>query len=127
MTSMLYRVVSLEDFKAALEQGVVPRCGSDERDGFVHLSTSETLLGTANLYFVPAEAPLALEIDPEALGDGLVWEVVEARGGARFPHLYAPNIPMGAVCAAIRLEHDGQRFHLGRRRSPKDAMEEGEA
>ena len=71
MNDFLYRVVSLEDWKQAQRLGQVPRCGSDERDGFVHLSTEETVIETANLYFELSEAPVALEIDPKLVGESV--------------------------------------------------------
>ena len=118
MTDLLYRIVGLEDWDIAQRQGHVPRCGSDERDGFVHLSTAETYLETADLYFVPAEDPVVLEIDAQALGSALRWEAVETRGGTQFPHLYAPGIPLAAVRGVIRLEHGPAGFRKGRRLPP---------
>ena len=108
MNDSLYRVVSLEDWNQAQGLGRVPRCGSDDRDGFVHLSTEETVIETANLYFEISEAPLALEIDPKLLGDDLKWERVASRGGVAFPHLYAEGIPLSAVRAVISLDHSTQ-------------------
>ena len=108
MTDCLYRVVSLEDWEQAQRFGRVPRCGADDRDGFVHLSTVETFIETANLYFEIAEAPLALEIDPKLLGDALKWEAVASRGGVSFPHLYSEGIPLSAVRAVISLDHSLQ-------------------
>ena len=105
MNDFLYRVVSLEDWEQAQRLGRVPRCGSDERDGFVHLSTEETFIETANLYFEISESPLALEIDPEHLGNDLKWERVASRGGVAFPHLYSEGIPLSAVRAVISLDH----------------------
>ena len=115
----VYRVISSEDWEAAQRTGVVPRCGADERDGFVHLSTSDTMLETANLYFEPEEAPLIIEVLTQALGEALLWEVVASRGGQRFPHLYAEGIPYEAINATIELALDaerGQTFKLGARR-----------
>ena len=108
MNDSLYRVVSREDWEQAQRLGRVPRCGSDERDGFVHLSTEETVIETANLYFELSEAPLALEIDPKHLGNDLKWERVASRGDVAFPHLYAEGIPLSAVCAVICLDHSTQ-------------------
>ena len=105
MNDSLYRVVSLEDWEQAQKLGRVPRCGADARDGFVHLSTEETFLETANLYFEISEAPLALVIDPGLLGGDLKWETVESRGGAAFPHLYSEGIPLSAIRAVIFLDH----------------------
>ena len=105
MNNSLYRVVSLEDWEETQKLGRVPRCGSDERDGFVHLSTEETFIETANLYFEISESPLALEIDPEHLGNDLKWERVASRGDVAFPHLYSEGIPLSAVRAVISLDH----------------------
>ena len=113
MSSFIYRVVSREDWEHAQALGQVPRCGADERDGFVHLSTLETVLQTANLYFDVSEEPLVLKIDAALLGSALKWEAVASRGGALFPHLYAPGIPLPTVQAAIVLEHAGEQgFHF---------------
>lgn len=108
MNDFLYRVVSLEDWEQAQRLGRVPRCGSDDRDGFVHLSTEETVIETANLYFELSEVPVALEIDPKHLGDALRWEAVPTRGGEAFPHLYSEGIPLSAVRAVISLDHSTQ-------------------
>ena len=117
MSQYIYRVVSLEDWTQAQQLGRVPRCGADDRDGFVHLSTEETMLETANLYFETSEKPLALEIDPKLLGDDLKWESVESRGGIAFPHLYAEGIPMPAVRAAIVLDHSQENgFSFGQKK-----------
>ncbi len=106
---MLYRIVSLEDWKQTLTQGQVPRCGADERDGFVHLSTQDNFIETANLYYEEVEQPVVLEIDPEVLGDALRWEVVPSRNNQAFPHLYAPGVPLSAVrsVATLRMEASG--------------------
>ena len=117
MNEYIYRVVSLEDWNQTQKVGCVPRCGADDRDGFVHLSTEETMLETANLYFETSEQPLALQIDPKVLGDDLKWEAVESRGGAAFPHLYAEGIPLAAVRAAIVLDHSRESgFSAGQKK-----------
>ena len=122
----VYRVISGEDWEIAQRTGVVPRCGADERDGFVHLSTADTMLETANLYFEPAEAPLIVEVLTRQLGAALRWEEVASRGGERFPHLYAPGIPYHAITAYIALEvhADGVGgFTLGARSTVSHAGE----
>ena len=118
MTDFLYRIVGLEDWETAQKEGRVPRCGADDRDGFVHLSTQANYLETADLYFEPAEQPVALEIDPTALGDALKWERVETRGGAEFPHLYAPGIPTTAVRAVLILAPTASGFVSQKRTLP---------
>ena len=110
MSKYLYRIVDQTDWEIAQREGVVPRCGADDRDGFVHLSTENDYLETANRYFVPAERPLALVVDEAALGGTLRWEVVTRRGGVRFPHLYAAGIPLQSVRGIIRLDHGDNGF-----------------
>ena len=112
---VVYRVVSKEDWEITKQVGRVPRCGSDERDGYVHLSTAETMLQTANLYFEPAEEPLIIEIQSQSLGEALRWEKVASRNDQIFPHLYAEGIPYPAVTAYIELVAQGQGFVLGSR------------
>ena len=111
---VVYRVISKEDWKIAKQVGRVPRCGSDERDGYVHLSTAETMLQTANLYFEPAEEPLIIELQSQALGKSLRWEKVASQNQS-FPHLYAEGIPYHAVTACIELVVHNQGFALGPR------------
>ena len=106
MKDLLYRVIPEEGWPETLRCGEVPLCGADQRDGFVHLSTEDTVLQTAALYFTPEESPIVLEISSDGLGDALRWEEVESRDGERFPHLYAPGIPLTAIRARIELIPD---------------------
>ena len=111
----IFRVVGQLDWDTARESGVVPACGSDLRDGFIHLSVFEAVIDTANLYFEPDEQPLVLEVEVEKLGNDLRWEPVPSRDNQPFPHLYAPGIPLAAVCALHALHHRDDTFVLGAR------------
>ena len=113
----VYRVVSYTDWLETQQTQRVPRCGADDRDGFVHLSTAETMLETANLYFTPEEQPLILEIATERLGEALRWEEVAHRDGQRFPHYYAPHIPAKAITHIQQLTINADQFSLGFRTS----------
>ena len=109
-------MVSQDDWERTLIEGAVPLCGSDKRSGFVHLSSWDDVLRTADLYFEPDESPLALCVEPGALHEALKWESVESRGGASFPHLYGRRIPLGAVTALHRLEiNEVGTFQLGQK------------
>lgn len=70
--------------------GAMARPSDDDlRDGFIHLSTAEQLEGTLARHFAGQSGLLKLSVDPRRVPPGaLVWE--RSRGGARFPHLYAP-------------------------------------
>jgi len=117
MKKLVYRIVGMEDWRMAQATGKVPKCGSDQASGFVHLSGADTLLETAALYFEPSEEPVALEIDAALLGDALKWEKVKERGGALFPHLYG-QIDTQVVHAMIVLETEASGgYRLGERQS----------
>jgi len=113
MDDVIYRIVGMEDWQRARERGRVPRCGADQRDGFVHLSTREDHLETAARFFEAVESPVALEIDPAALGGALEWTAGEA--GRLEPRLHAPGIPLAAIRAVIHLRIADEAFVHGER------------
>lgn len=66
----------------------------DLADGFIHFSTGLQVRETAAKHFAGQADLLLVAVDPAKLGDALRWE--PSRGGALFPHLYAP-LPLDAV------------------------------
>lgn len=92
---------------AELEGGSFAGSADDRRDGYIHLSTSAQLTATVDKHFADGADLHVAEVDLEALGEAIRWEV--SRGGEEFPHLYGP-LPLDAVVAYSPLErdHDGQ-------------------
>ncbi len=79
----------------------------DKRDGFIHFSAGDQVIATAEKYFSDCETLHVLAIDAGKLpADALKWEA--SRGGALFPHLYAP-MPLSAVARhdIVKREDDG--------------------
>jgi uncharacterized protein (DUF952 family) len=66
----------------------------DLADGFIHFSTGAQLRETAAKHFAGQDKLLLIAVDPAALGEALRFE--PSRGGALFPHLYAPLAPSQA-------------------------------
>jgi uncharacterized protein (DUF952 family) len=66
----------------------------DYADGFIHFSTGEQAVETAARHFAGQDHLLLVAVDAAALGPALKYE--PSRGGALFPHLYAP-LPLTAV------------------------------
>lgn len=67
----------------------------DHADGYIHFSGPDQVAETARRYFDDTDTVHVLALDPAAMQPGaFVWE--PSRGGALFPHLYAP-MPMAAV------------------------------
>ncbi|MDJ0932930.1 DUF952 domain-containing protein [Breoghania sp.] len=85
------------DWETAVTAGVFTGAPVDVKDGFIHFSTADQAAETAAKHFA-GQSDLVLITVPDApLGDALKWEV--SRGGALFPHLYAPLDPALAVWA----------------------------
>ena len=69
----------------------------DVADGYIHMSTADQLAGTLSKHFAGQDNLTIADIDLTRFGKELKWE--ESRGGALFPHLYAP-LPISAVIAS---------------------------
>lgn len=92
----IYKILPRAEWRAAQAAGTFTGSGIDLRDGYIHFSTAAQARETARLHFHGKPDLVVLEVD--AAGLDLVWE--PSRGGALFPHLYAP-LPASAVTAVI--------------------------
>ena len=111
MSNYVFRIVYERDWARAVREGSVSRSPLDIQDGFVHLSSFDTVIDTANLYFDPSLNPLVLKMSVSSLGEELRWEWVESRQ-AMFPHLYGV-ISVQCVHSTIELIHTDIGFELG--------------
>ena len=104
----IYKICEQALWRSAESVGLFRGAPVDMRDGFIHFSTAEQLAETAAKHFAGARDLILVAVDAEALGTPLKWE--RSRGGALFPHLYAP-LPLSAVRWARPLadEIDGRR------------------
>jgi uncharacterized protein (DUF952 family) len=84
----LYKIVPAALWRAAERDGVFRGSQADLRDGFIHFSTAAQVAETAAKHFAGARDLLLVSVDAGKLGEALKWE--PSRGGALFPHLYAP-------------------------------------
>src|ERR1700722_20028631 len=98
----IYKILSVADWDAAKRAGRFEGSADDRRDGFIHFSDRETVIGTARKYFDGQSDLMLLAVDPARLAD-LRWE--RARDDALFPHLYGP-LELDAVAQADRLPDD---------------------
>ncbi|WP_457797360.1 DUF952 domain-containing protein [Methylocystis sp. S23] len=90
----IYKIVSAPEWRAAEAAGVFRGAAIDLADGYIHFSSAAQVEETAAKHFAGEADLLLVSIDAGKLGDALKWEV--SRGGALFPHLYAP-LAMDAV------------------------------
>lgn len=100
MAEPVYKVLRAEEFAEASRRALFEGSADDLRDGFIHLSTGEQLEGTLRKHFAGEDGIVLLALDAAQLGQQLTWE--PSRGGALFPHLYAP-LPLAAVLWVERL------------------------
>ena len=107
MTDIAYKVVTADEWRVAVAEGRYEGSAVDLADGYIHMSTEEQLAETLRKYYAGQPDLLMLSVDLSRFDDDLVWE--PARGGALFPHLYAP-LPVAAVTAsrALSVTTDGE-------------------
>jgi uncharacterized protein (DUF952 family) len=106
---VVYKIVATEEWAKAEAAGVFAGASVDRADGFIHFSTAEQAPETASKWFAGRGDLTLAAIDAEALGKDLRWE--PSRGGALFPHLYAP-LPMSAVLWARPLLLGSEGTHV---------------
>lgn len=104
-----YKLLTRDQWEAWRTADPFPGAPVDLADGYIHLSTRAQVAETAAKHFAGQDDLILAMIDLTALGDAVKWE--PSRGGALFPHAYAP-LPMSAVTskAKIRLGADGRHI-----------------
>jgi uncharacterized protein (DUF952 family) len=88
MHATIYKICPEGLWREAEKSGRFYGAPIDVADGFIHFSTAGQAVETAARHFAGQTDLLLVAADAAALGDGLKYEV--SRGGALFPHLYAP-------------------------------------
>ena len=92
---LIYKVCENIHWDSANENGEFDGSPDDHRDGFIHLSTAEQLLGTLRKHFSDLPDLVLIAFDTATFGDELKWEA--SRGGDLFPHVYASLDPQQAL------------------------------
>ncbi|MBB4286933.1 DUF952 domain-containing protein [Roseospira goensis] len=100
---LVYRLCHADDWRAAVRDGVFRGTADDTRDGFIHLSSADQVIETADRHYARVRPLMLLAVDSHRLDGELRWE--PSRGGALFPHLYG-TIPLEAVLSALPLAED---------------------
>ncbi len=94
MTSTAFKVLTAGQWAELQRDGQFAGAPVDISDGYIHMSTKEQLAETLAKHFAGQDGLVIAEIDLTGFGEKLKWEI--SRGGALFPHLYAP-LPLTAV------------------------------
>lgn len=92
--ALVYKIVPASLWREAERTGVFTGAPVDLADGFIHFSTAGQTVETAAKHFSGQKDLLLVAAEADDFGDAMKWEV--SRGGALFPHLYAP-LPVAAA------------------------------
>lgn len=109
MPATIYRLLSVTAWEAAQTAGNFVGTEHDLRDGFIHFSTAEQLAETAARHYAGQDGLVLLGVNVDLVEGALRWE--PSRGGALFPHLYAP-LPVSAVTRVESLSVDADGRHV---------------
>ena len=84
----IFKILPRADWERSLLLGRFEGSAVDIADGFIHFSTADQVDETARRHFAGQANLVVLIVEADTLGAALRWE--PSRGGALFPHLYAP-------------------------------------
>jgi uncharacterized protein (DUF952 family) len=90
----IYKICPASAWREAERLGVYRGSADDARDGFIHFSAASQVAETARKHFSGQSGLFLIEVDADALGDGLRWE--RSRNDELFPHLYG-ELDLGTV------------------------------
>lgn len=95
MADIIYKIFPEALWREAEKAGRFDGAPIDLADGYIHFSTAEQVRETVAKHFDGQRDLLLVAVDAASLGGTLKWEV--SRGGALFPHLYAPLGPSAVL------------------------------
>ena len=102
----LYHILSSKDCSEESTEDYLPQ--SYDEEGFIHLSTEQQLLDTANRHFRHERALRVLEVNPKGLENNLVFEQIGEANEA-YPHLYQ-SLPQKNIVQCFVLENRPRGF-----------------
>ncbi len=88
MSQTIYKILPQALWSEAAAAGSFRGSPLDLADGYIHFSTAAQVRETAAKHFAGVADLVLVAVDADLLGTALEWEA--SRGGALFPHLYAP-------------------------------------
>ncbi|HEY8566982.1 MAG TPA: DUF952 domain-containing protein [Beijerinckiaceae bacterium] len=105
----IYKICPAELWREAERAGLFRGAPVDLQDGYIHFSTAAQVAETAAKHFAGERDLLLVAVDDGELGPALRYE--PSRGGALFPHLYAP-LPLDRVrwVKPLPLGEDGRHL-----------------
>ena len=103
----VFKVFEEDEWEGVKNDDFFEGSKSDQRDGFIHFSTSEQLKETLEKHFKSKSPLYLLEVQTDDLE--LVWEI--SRNNQLFPHLYEP-LPLSMVTKVYRIFINAEGKHI---------------
>jgi len=101
---VIYKICTRDEWEKAVNSGVYKGSQDDLRDGFIHFSSFDQVLGTLDKHFVDQKDLILLKVKLELLNPAqLKWET--ARNEEKLPHLYGDLNP-DVVINVVEIAHD---------------------
>ena len=94
MPATAFKILTADQWSQFQRDCVFLGAPVDLADGYIHLSAADQLQGTLDKHFAGQTGLVIAEVDLQALGDTVRWEV--SRVDALFPHVYGV-LPRSAV------------------------------
>ncbi|OYX13593.1 MAG: dihydroorotate dehydrogenase [Rhizobiales bacterium 32-66-8] len=85
---LIFKICPAALWAQSVASGTFTGAPVDLADGYIHFSTADQARETAAKHFAGQSDLLLIAVEVARLGIALRWE--PSRGGALFPHLYAP-------------------------------------
>ena len=102
-----YKVLLAEEMAMLEQHGRFAGSAVDLADGYIHLSTADQLTETVDKHYAGRDDLHVVAVDLDAHGEKVRFE--PSRGGAPFPHLYAPMLLEAVVAyGPLRRDADGR-------------------
>lgn len=83
---IIYKILRADEWAYLRDNGKSKGAPIDIEDGYIHFSTAETIVETANKYFKNEDDLMLLAFNDADFGKNLIYE--KSRGSQLFPHLY---------------------------------------
>lgn len=119
MTAEIYHLALPGDWAASSDEY---RTSSLDDEGFIHCSTADQLADVARSFFADQNDLILLTIEPDALGETLVYEDLYELG-EEFPHIYGPMPTSAVISTAPYLEHLEEGLWRGETRFDREWMD----
>ena len=101
---LIFHICRRQEWDTARREGRYAGSSQDKADGFIHFSTTDTIVESAARHRAGQAGLVLIAAEPERLGPALKWEA--SRDGKLFPHLYGAleidhvkwvkDLPLGA-------------------------------